>query len=157
MADKRKTIILVDDDKIHLTAGKDILKDTYNVFPVSSGERLFEILKKVTPDLILLDIEMPVMNGYEVIKQLRNNEKTADIPVIFLSAHIDPSHELEGLELGAVDYVVKPFSPLLLMRRIETHILLLSQNEELKRYRENFQTTALENTDQAAGQGHTDE
>ncbi|MFP3043560.1 response regulator [Treponema primitia] len=136
MADKRKTIILVDDDMIHLTAGKDILKDTYNVFPVSSGERLFEILKKVRPDLILLDIEMPVMNGYAVIKQLRDNVKTADIPVIFLSAHIDPSHELEGLELGAVDYVFKPFSPLLLMRRIETHILLSSQKEELKRYRE---------------------
>jgi putative two-component system response regulator len=136
MADKRKTIILVDDDMIHLTAGKDILKDTYNVFPVSSGERLFEILKKVKPDLILLDIEMPVMNGYEAITKLKENPETADTPVIFLSAHIDPSHELEGLELGAVDYVFKPFSPLLLLRRIETQILLSSQKEELKRYRE---------------------
>jgi putative two-component system response regulator len=141
MADNRKTIILVDDDIIHLTTGKEILRDTYNVFPVSSGERLFEILKKVRPDLILLDIEMPTMNGYEVIKQLRNDVKTADIPVIFLSAHIDPSHKKEGLELGAVDYVFKPFSPFLLMRCIETHILLSSQKEELKKYCE----------------GHTDE
>jgi putative two-component system response regulator len=93
---------------------------------------------------------MPVMNGYEVIKQLRGSAKTVDIPVIFLSAHIDPGHELEGLGLGAVDYVFKPFSPLLLMRRIETHTLLSSQKEELKRYNENSQTTALKNNGKAA-------
>ncbi|MDR0878387.1 MAG: response regulator [Treponema sp.] len=148
MPDQRRTIILVDDDTIHLTAGKDILKEKYNVFPISSGERLFEILEKVTPDLILLDIEMPIMNGYEVIKQLKNDTRTADIPVIFLSSHIDPNHELEGLRLGAVDYVFKPFSPLLLMRRIDNHMLLSFQKRELKRYNESLLTFALERTEQ---------
>jgi putative two-component system response regulator len=144
MDDKRKTIILVDDDIIQLTAGKDILKDKYNVFPVPSGERLFAILEKVSPDLILLDIEMPAMNGYEVIKRLQNDTKTADIPVIFLSAHIDPGHELEGLRLGAVDYVFKPFSPLLLMRRIDNHMLIASLKRELKRCNEKLQAAMLE-------------
>jgi putative two-component system response regulator len=148
MTDKRKTIMLVDDDQVHLDAGKDILKDIYNVFPIPTGKKLFEMLEKVSPDLILLDIEMPEMDGYEVIKKLKSSQKTADIPVIFLSAHIDPGHELEGLGLGAVDYVFKPFSPILLIRRIESHMLIAFQKRELKKYNESLQTTALERTEQ---------
>jgi putative two-component system response regulator len=145
---ERKTIMLVDDDQVHLNAGKDILKDIYNVFPIPSVKKLFEMLEKVSPDLILLDIEMPEMDGYEVIKKLKENADTADIPIIFLSAHVDPGHELEGLGLGAVDYVFKPFSPILLIRRIETHMLIASQKMELKKYNANLQTTALEKTEQ---------
>ncbi|MDR1899675.1 MAG: response regulator [Treponema sp.] len=148
MDSQRKTILVVDDDQVHLTAGKNILKGMYNVFPVPSGEKLFEILDKVSPDMILLDIEMPEMNGYEVIKKLKNTPKTEDIPVIFLSAKIDPNHELEGLGLGAVDYIYKPFSPILLIRRIETHLLLSFQKKELKRYNESLQTMVLERTEQ---------
>jgi putative two-component system response regulator len=130
MAEERKTIMLVDDDQVHLNAGKNILKSFYNVFPIPSGSHLFEMLKKITPDLILLDIEMPDMDGYEVIKRLKGDAKTADVPVIFLSAHIDPNHELEGLALGAVDYIFKPFSPILLIRRIETHMTLAMQKKD---------------------------
>ncbi|MDR0720812.1 MAG: response regulator [Treponema sp.] len=148
MAKTRKTILLVDDDQMHLNMGKDILKDIYNVFPIPSGKKLFEILEKVSPDIILLDIEMPEMDGYEVIKRLKTDAKTADIPVIFLSAHIDPGHELEGLGLGAVDYIFKPFSPILLIRRIENHIFIASQQKELKKSNEDLQTTALERTEQ---------
>jgi putative two-component system response regulator len=120
----------------------------YNVFPIPSGKKLFELLEKVSPDLILLDIEMPEMDGYEVIKKLKADEKTAGIPVIFLSAHIDPGHELEGLGLGAVDYVFKPFSPILLMRRIENHIFISSRQKELKKNNENLQAMAQEKTGQ---------
>jgi putative two-component system response regulator len=138
--------MLVDDDQVHLNTGKNILKDMYNVFPIASGKKLFDILDKVMPDLILLDIEMPEMSGYEVIKKLKGSQKTADIPVIFLSAHIDPGHELEGLGLGAVDYVFKPFSPILLIRRIENQIFIALQKKELKRNNEKLQSTALEKT-----------
>jgi putative two-component system response regulator len=131
-----------------LNAGKTILKDLYNVFPVSSGKKLFEMLEKVSPDLILLDIEMPEMDGLEVIKKLKTNAKTAEVPVIFLSSHIDPSHELEGLGLGAVDYIFKPFSPILLIRRIENHLYISLQKRELKRSNETLQSAALEKTEQ---------
>jgi putative two-component system response regulator len=134
--------MLVDDDPVHLNTGKDILKNLYNIFPIPSGKKLFELLEKVSPDLILLDIEMPEMDGYEVIKKLKADGKTADIPVIFLSAHIDPSHELEGLGLGAVDYVFKPFSPILLIRRIENHIIIASQRRGLKKGNEDFRAKA---------------
>jgi putative two-component system response regulator len=135
--------MLVDDDQVHLNTGKDILKDLYNIFPIPSGKKLFEMLEKISPDLILLDIEMPEMDGYEVIKKLKADEKTSDIPVIFLSAHIDPGHELEGLGLGAVDYVFKPFSPILLIRRIENHIIIASQQRGLKKSNEDFRTKAV--------------
>jgi putative two-component system response regulator len=151
MENPRKTIMLVDDDQVHLTAGKNILKSLYNVFPIPSGEKLFEMLDRVFPDLILLDIEMPEMNGYEVMKRLKSNPGTSDIPVICLTAKIDPSHELKGLELGAVDYIYKPFSPILLIRRIETHLLLSFQKKELKRYNEMLQTMVLERTEQVVG------
>jgi putative two-component system response regulator len=94
---------------------------------------------------------MPGISGYEVIKRLKNNPITADIPVIFLSAKLDPTYELEGLGLGAVDYIYKPFSPILLIRRIETHLLLSFQKKELKRYNESLQAMVLERTEQVVG------
>jgi putative two-component system response regulator len=148
LTDKRKTIMLVDDDQVHLNAGKDMLKNLYNVFPIPSGKKLFELLEKVSPDIILLDIEMPETNGYEVIKKLKANSKTAGIPVIFLSSHIDPGHELEGLGLGAVDYIYKPFSPILLVRRIENHIFIATRQKELEKNNQNLETMALERTEQ---------
>ncbi|MDR1893532.1 MAG: response regulator [Spirochaetales bacterium] len=146
MSEERSTVMLVDDDEVHLNAGKNILKNLYNVFPIPSGKKLFDMLEKVMPDLILLDVEMPDVDGYEVIKKLKTSSKTADIPVIFLTAHIDPGHELEGLSLGAVDYIYKPFSPILLIRRIENHIFIAQQKKELKHKNEALQTTALEKT-----------
>jgi putative two-component system response regulator len=106
------------------------------------------MLEKVSPDLILLDIEMPETDGYEVIQKLKAHPKTAGIPVIFLSAHVDPGHELEGLGLGAVDYIFKPFSPILQMRRIENHMFIASRQKELKKNNEDLQATALERTEQ---------
>lgn len=129
---ERQTIMLVDDDQIHLDTGKNILKDKYNVFPLVSGKKLFEILGKVRPDLILLDIELPEMNGYEIIKQLKSDSKTSDIPVIFISAHSDLDHEQEGLRLGAEDYISKPFSPALLIKRVENHLFIAKWKKAIK-------------------------
>ncbi|MDR2305011.1 MAG: response regulator [Treponema sp.] len=148
MRDKRQIIFLVDDNMTNLTAGKAILKDYYNIFPVPSGRRLFDILEKVSPDLILLDIEMPEMNGYEAIKRLKTKQKTADIPVIFLTARIDPGSELEGLSLGAIDYIHKPFSPPLFLKRIQNHLLTRRQQIILKSYNENLQQMVQKRTRQ---------
>jgi putative two-component system response regulator len=150
MENQRQTIMLVDDNTTSLTVGKDILKNKYNTFTIASGKKLFELLAKISPDLILLDIEMPEMNGYEVIKNLKADPKTADIPVIFLTAHSDPEKELEGLSLGAIDYISKPFSPPLLMQRIENHLLIMSQKQELKKYNDHLRDMVIEQIEQIA-------
>lgn len=128
---KTKTIMLVDDNTTNLKIGRNALSEQFNVFTIPSGKRLFELLERVLPDLILLDVEMPGMDGYEVIKKLKADERTASIPVIFLTARSDAGSELEGLSLGAVDYIVKPFSPPILLKRIETHLLLKYYNNHL--------------------------
>ena len=128
----RKTVVLVDDDAASLTAGKATLEKIYNVLTVNSSRGLLKILKTKTPDLILLDIGMPVMDGFEVIKILKDKESTKEIPVIFLTGFIDEEKELLGLSLGAVDYITKPFSPPRLLKRIETHLLADSQKRELR-------------------------
>ena len=131
MSTDRKTIFLVDDDVTNLAVGGDTLDEYYDVLTFNSGEWLLKALERITPDLILLDIEMPEMNGYEVIKILKNNAGTAHVPVIFLTAKSDSGSELEGLSLGAIDYIIKPFSPPLLLKRIEVHLLVETQKQEL--------------------------
>jgi len=127
-------IIIVDDDITNLTAARNDLAGRYNVATVPSGEKLFQLLEKTSPALILLDIEMPDMSGFEVIKKLKSKEKTSHIPVIFLTAKIDPESEVEGLSLGAVDYITKPFSRELLLKRIDLHILFEKQRKELLKH-----------------------
>ena len=131
MSNIRKTIVLVDDNVSNLTTGRNMLKTFYQVIPVASARDMFETLKEVTPDLILLDIEMPEMSGYEAIVELKADERLKDIPVIFLTAKDDSDSELEGLDLGAVDYVTKPFSAPLLLKRIEKELLFVNQKREL--------------------------
>jgi putative two-component system response regulator len=139
MENTKKKIVLVDDNITNLTVGKNVLMNIYDVYVVSSGALLFKVLEKVIPDLILLDIEMPEMNGYEVIRILKADPRTADIPVVFLTAKSDSGSELEGLSLGAIDYISKPFSPPLLLKRIEVHLLVESQKRKLQDYNDNLQ------------------
>ena len=130
---KRQTIMLVDDNQANLNIGKNILKPYYEVYALPSSERLFKFLESVTPDLILLDIVMPGMNGFDVIRLLKADGRYADIPVIFLTSRAEEPDELEGLDLGAVDYVTKPFSAAILLKRIENHMLIKRQKLELTR------------------------
>jgi putative two-component system response regulator len=127
----KKTIFLVDDKPTNLMAGQNALEGHYNVLTMNSGARLLKALEKRAPDLILLDVDMPEMDGYEVIKIIKGSEKTANIPVIFLTAKNDSDSELLGLTLGAVDYITKPFSPPRLLKRIEIHLLIENQKKEL--------------------------
>ena len=134
-----KTIFLVDDNNINLTVGRDVLGEYYNVFPLNSGERLLKMLGKIIPDLILLDIEMPEMSGFDIINIIKSKKETRHIPVIFLTCKNDSDSELEGLSLGAVDYITTPFSPPRLLKRIEMHLLLESQKQELMNYNKHLQ------------------
>ena len=131
MSNERSKIILVDDIQSSLDQGRNILRTFYDVYPAPSAARLFEMLEKIIPELILLDIEMPEMNGYEVIKKLKGDERFRDIPVIFLTSKDDSDSEVEGFDLGAADYVTKPFSPPLLLKRIEKELLFARQKHDL--------------------------
>ena len=123
--------MLVDDNPVNLALGRNMLKMFYAVYPIPTSAKLFEIMEKVTPDLILLDIEMPDVNGYETIKMLKSDPLFADIPVIFLTSKSDTESELEGFSLGAVDYVTKPFSAPLLLKRIDNQLLIVRQKKDL--------------------------
>jgi len=134
-----KTVFIVDDDVTNLTVCRNTLSPVYNVFSFESGSLLLKRLKKQIPDLILLDIDMPEMSGFEVLGLIKESPEFKDIPVIFLTSKIDSDSELEGLNLGAVDYIFKPFSPPLLLKRIELHLLIVSQRNELINFNENLQ------------------
>jgi len=139
MSENRKTVFLVDDDITNLTVGKNALTEHYKVFTLDSGERLLKMLEKNIPDLILLDVEMPDMDGYETIKIIKSSPETKHIPVIFLTGKNDDKSELEGLALGAVDYITKPFSPPCLLKRIEVHLLVETQKREIINYNNHLQ------------------
>ena len=134
MSERREKIIVVDDIATNLTIAKSALSDKYDVFTAPSGEKLFLLMKRIIPDLILLDVEMPDMDGYDVIKILKDSEKTTHIPVIFLTGKIDPEHEIKGLNMGAVDYITKPFSRELLIKRIDLHVVFERQRQELLKH-----------------------
>ncbi|MDR0362478.1 MAG: response regulator [Planctomycetota bacterium] len=148
MSNPRSRIMLVDDNLANLSVGKAMMKDLYEVYAVPSATKLFEIMEHVTPDLILLDVLMPEMNGYAVIRKLKADRRWHDVPVIFLTARIDESSELEGLSLGAIDYVFKPFCAPLLLKRIENHLLTVSQKKELKNYNDNLWDMVHKKTEQ---------
>ena len=118
----QKTVFVVDDSVTNLSMAEEALEKYYRVITMDSADRMFEILKKVTPDLILMDVAMPGISGFEAIKQLKANNMHAGIPVIFLTALADTHNEAYGIELGAVDFITKPFSETVLLHRIKHHM-----------------------------------
>ncbi|GHV41090.1 hypothetical protein AGMMS49546_16270 [Spirochaetia bacterium] len=119
---KPEKIIMVDDNATILMTGKGVLSSKYEVHTAPSAEQMFLLLEEIKPALILLDVDMPVMNGFEAIRILKSKPETAGFPVIFLTGNDDTGAEQEGLDLGAVDYIIKPFKPAQLLKSIETHI-----------------------------------
>ena len=148
-----KLIMLVDDSGTNLLAGKAALSEGYKVQTAGSAAIMLEALEWSKPELILLDVDMPGMDGFEAIGILKEGPETRDIPVIFLTAMNDSVNELKGLELGAVDYIAKPFSPPLLRKRVELHLLLKDQKRvledqknALQNYNDNLQCMVAEKT-----------
>jgi len=117
-----KTIFIVDDSDTSLLTEKQALEGRYKVFTMPSAAKMFSLLEKITPDLILLDIAMPEMNGFVAMELLQKDEGYAKIPVIFLTASVDENVEARCFQLGAVDFITKPFSKLALINRIESHL-----------------------------------
>ena len=118
----QKIIFIVDDNDTNLSMAEDALVKQYRVMALPSAARMFQALKKFKPDLILLDVEMPEMNGFEAMKKLRESNLYAEIPVIFLTGLSDTVSEAYGIELGAVDFILKPFSNPVLLNRIKNHL-----------------------------------
>jgi len=117
-----KTIFAVDDSDTNLSLAKKALEEYYRILTMPSAVKMFELLEKITPDLILLDIEMPEINGVEAFKKLKANHIHGQIPVIFLTGRNDTAIEAKCFELGAVDFITKPFSAPVLLNRIKTYL-----------------------------------
>ncbi len=130
---EKATILVVDDTPDNLSLMSGLLKDDYKVKVANGGEKALRIAASApSPDLILLDIMMPEMDGYEVCRRLKNNPATRDIPVIFLTAKAEVEDEKKGLELGAVDYLTKPISPPIVMARVKNHLALKASADFLR-------------------------
>lgn len=120
----RPNILVVDDEQMNRFIIEDMIENRYQLTLVESGELCLEIVKEIVPDLILLDINMPGLSGYEVCKALKENPATNHVPIIFLTAMMKVDDEKKGLQMGAVDYITKPFTEAILLARINTHLEL---------------------------------
>ncbi|MDR2141153.1 MAG: response regulator [Deltaproteobacteria bacterium] len=150
-------IMVVDDSITNLKFAKTALAPIGEIFTVPSAQKMFDLLEKVRPNLILLDITMPEINGLDAIKILKSSPYYSDIPVIFLTSVSSKGAELEGLCLGAVDYITKPFEPLLLLKRVEIHLTLQTQknkleeqSQELKNFNENLLKMVADETEKVS-------
>lgn len=132
--DKKARILIVDDEKMNLKILADLLKDEHVPILAKTGEQaLKHAFDSNPPDLILLDVIMPGMGGYEVLKQLKENERTNNIPVIFVTALGSPEDEEYGLKMGAVDYITKPVSPPIVKMRVRNHLRFVHQYKLLEK------------------------
>jgi putative two-component system response regulator len=153
-----KTIFIVDDNDVNLSTAKKALSKQYRSFTLSSASAMFELLNDIVPDLILLDILMPKMDGFEAMQVLKSDWRYSDIPVLFLTGQNDTATEAHGFELGAVDFISKPFSEPVLLNRIKTHLdidgLIRKRTEKLQRLQNSLVSilaNMVENRDKYTG------
>jgi serine phosphatase RsbU (regulator of sigma subunit) len=133
-AGQKKTLLVVDDAPANIQVVQSILKDEYKIRVATSGEKALELVKSQPhPDLILLDVVMPGLDGYEVCEQLKADPETRDIPVIFLTGLTDVDDETKGLQIGAVDYIRKPFTPAIVKARVRTQLLIRDARDQVNR------------------------
>lgn len=127
-------VMIVDDNMANLIMARKTLEEEYEVIPVSSGISALECLNDMPelPDLVLLDVDMPNVNGFQVISEMKNVPKLMNIPIIFLTAQDDDTTELESYNLGAMDYIKKPYTANLLKKRVDIQIQLLMQQTKLE-------------------------
>ena len=130
---KKGRILVVDDENSNIIILKNILSSEYTVYASTSGADAIEAARELLPDIILLDVLMPNMDGYEVLSALKSFEKTANIPVIIITSLSDEEDEKKGFDLGAVDYITKPFTPTIVKIRIENQMKIIKQLREILR------------------------
>ena len=133
MSDERQTVLIVDDVSSNIQVLNQVLKGAYQILFATSGEKALELAVERQPDLILLDVMMPGMDGHEVCRRLKAEPLTEEIPVIFVTAMNDERDETEGLDLGAIDYITKPLSPPIVQARVRNHLELKRRGDLLKR------------------------
>jgi len=131
--EKEFTILITDDEKLNLDVLGNILSPHYNILISRNGTRALELAGQYSPDLILLDIIMPDMSGFEVITKLKDSGDTVNIPVIFITGLTDAANEEKGFFLGAVDYITKPFNKAIVKARVNTHIKIVDQMRTIER------------------------
>jgi putative two-component system response regulator len=129
---EKHSILIVDDTAENLTLMNGLLKDDYRTKIANNGERALKIAAESPPDLVLLDIMMPGMDGYEVCRRLKSDAKTKHIPVVFLTAKVEIEDEQKGFDVGAVDYITKPISPPIVLARVKTQLTLKAAADFLR-------------------------
>src|ERR1700758_5228851 len=130
--DVKKTVLLVDDAPANIQMANSILKDIYKIRIATNGPKALDLAKAdPPPDLVLLDVMMPGMDGYEVCRRLKSDPVTREIPVIFLTGQTEGEDETRGFDVGAVDYIHKPFSPAVVKARVHTHLVLRGIRQQL--------------------------
>lgn len=133
-ARQKMQIMIIDDNVTNLNIARRALESRYEVLLIPSGEKALRLFERITPDLILLDVDMPEMNGFEVISRIKQSPyPVRNVPVIFVTAKSDSESEYDGLNLGAVDYITKPFSFPLLLKRVELHLQLQQYSHNLEK------------------------
>ena len=130
--DKQPCLLVVDDQPINIQALYRIFAPDHRVLMATSGAKALALCKEDPPDLVLLDVVMPEMDGHEVCARLQADEATRNIPVIFVTSHTDAAEETKGLELGAVDFIAKPVNPAVVRARVKTHLTLKAQSDLLR-------------------------
>jgi len=153
-----KTLFVVDDNIMNLLTAKEALAEDYNIITLSSAANMFEILEEVVPDLILLDILMPEINGFEALGRLKSDKRYMDIPVVFLTGKTDTDTESRGFEMGVIDFIGKPFSKPVLLNRIKSHLeietVIRGRTEKLLRLQSSMVSVLanmVENRDKLTG------
>lgn len=128
----RPKILIVDDQPLNVQVLYEVFAPDYQLFMAVRGEQALTVCAQQQPDLVLLDVQMPRMDGYEVCERLKSSPATRDIPVIFITAHNDDAAETRGLAVGAVDFITKPINPTIVRARVKTHITLKRQSDLLR-------------------------
>ena len=128
----RGKILLVDDQVVNIKILHQLLQDDYDIYMARDGNQAIEMCKKVKPDLVLLDIEMPMLNGFDVCAHLKNDPDTQEVAIIFVSGHFDEDKEVRGFQLGAVDFIHKPINPVITKARIKNQIRLKLNTDLLR-------------------------
>jgi diguanylate cyclase (GGDEF)-like protein len=129
---ERQRILVVDDNPLNVQALYHTFSGDYQVFMATSGEAALDVCRERQPDLVLLDVVMPGLDGYETCERLKSDPETRDIPVIFVTGQDDSAAEVRGLAAGAVDFIVKPFNPVIVRARARAHLTLKRQADQLR-------------------------
>ncbi|MGI1945073.1 diguanylate cyclase [Shewanella glacialipiscicola] len=128
---ERGKILVVDDQPLNIKILHQLFHEDYEMFMATNGQQAIALCQKLQPDLVLLDIEMPIMSGYDVCQQLKADPLTANIGVIFVTAHFDEIQEVKGFQLGAVDFIHKPINPIITTARVKNQFILKRQTDLL--------------------------